>query len=210
MKTIKNISILIQVLIITVRVNGQDSSNFEKIIERINIKNDQIWGYAGITHLREGSGYFVGGKFQDNKNNIFGVEYYQFGETPEGGIFTHQTPNQIVHSITANLNYGYCINFETNFIKLIPILGVGYTIGSWRTDEQISGGGGGGSWFSFGGPTYIEVPFSGVSVSPQIDLIFNTSWGGIGLMLTHNTTFFIGNNYSSNDFAFHICIGKMR
>lgn len=210
MKFIQNILATLIVLIFTFSAHGQDNFNIKKINDNINNQNYKVWIYVGITHIIWETGYFAGGKFQADKHNVFGIESYEFGELKQGGIiFQDQIPNRVVQSFTTNLNYGYCINFESNFFKLIPTLGIGYTTGTWRTDEELNTGGAGG-WFNFSTKSYHEIPFSGISVSPQIDLIFHTSWGGIGLMLTHNTTFFVGNNYSSNDFSFHICMGKMR
>lgn len=172
-------------------------------------KNQVFWGNLGITKLIWQIKYVFGANYQIKPKHVIGFELYQFGELEEGGIiFDDEIPNRVRESTTLKFTYGYHINSKNQFLKIIPSIGIGFTSGLFRNNNLISN-----NW----GKNYEEITFSGMSISPQIDLILHNKWLGIGLIISNNNTFeptgyFIENwkTYSSIDFAFKVCIGKFR
>lgn len=172
------------------------------------IKKPIYWGNLGITKLIWKTKYVFGANYQIKPKHVIGFELYQFGELEEGGIiFDDEIPNRVKESNTFKITYGYQINSKNKFFKIIPSLGIGSTSGLFRNNNLISN-----SW----GKDYEEIQFSGISISPQIDLILHNKWLGIGLIISNNNTFqptgyFLENwkTYSSLDFAFKLCIGKL-
>jgi len=156
----------------------------------------------------------LGVNYNLEKNHFIGAEFYQFGELVQGGIiFEDEIPNRVKASNTLKFIYGYSLNLKSSNFKIIPAIGLGATSGIYRTNELSPDYNPGKSWYK----SYVNTSFSGISISPQIDFIFHTSWGGIGLVVTHNTTFqssaYLFGNWktsSANDFALKICFGKMR
>ncbi|MBJ7428860.1 MAG: hypothetical protein JHD28_07885 [Bacteroidia bacterium] len=178
------------------------------LFAQIEPKNPVFWGNLGITQLIYETKYVFGANYQIKPKHVIGFEFYQFGELEEGGIiFGDEIPNRVRESTTLKLIYGYCINPKNQFFKIIPSIGIGSTSGLFRNNNLISN-----SW----GKNYEEIKFSGMSISPQIDLILHNKWLGIGLIISNNNTFeptgyFLENwkTYSSIDFAFKICIGNL-
>lgn len=167
------------------------------------------WGHLGLTKIIWEPKYVAGVNYQFMPNHIIGFECYQFGELEEGGIiFDDEIPNRVKESTTLKLTYGYHVNPKNKFLKIIPSIGIGSTSGLFRNNNLISN-----SW----GKNYEEIQFSGISISPQIDLILHNKWLGIGFIISNNNTFeptglFLERwkTFSTLDFAFKICIGKFK
>lgn len=174
------------------------------------------WVNFGISKLFWQTKYLYGGNYQIAPNHIIGFEIYNYGEQEEGGIFSDEIPNRIKESATFKLTYGYQINPKSNYFKIIPSIGIGQTFGLYRTDKLMPNTSSGSPWFNFSSKDFEEVPFSGVSISPQIDLILHNKWLGIGIIISNNNTFEpIGfflerwKTFSTLDFAFKLCVGKL-
>jgi len=151
------------------------------LFAQIEPKNPVFWGNLGITQLIYETKYVFGANYQIKPKHVIGFEFYQFGELEEGGIiFGDEIPNRVRESTTLKLTYGYCINPKNQFFKIIPSIGIGSTSGLFRNNNLISN-----SW----GKNYEEIKFSGMSISPQIDLILHNKWLGIGLIISNNNTF---------------------
>ncbi len=172
------------------------------------------WGSVGFTKLLWQTKYVYGINYQVASNHILGFEIYQYGELEEGGIiFADETPNKVQQSNTTKISYGYKIPIKSNHLKIIPSIGFGQTFGMYRTDKLAPSTSSRSGWFniSIGNIDYIETPFSGVSLTPQLDVIIHNSWGGFGIVLINNNTFSdLGKTLSTNNFAFKICLGNFR
>ncbi len=168
------------------------------------------WVNIGISKLLWQTKYLYGGNYQIEPNHIIGFEIYNYGEE-EGGIFSDEIPNRVKESATFKLTYGYQIPLKSNHLKIIPSIGFGQTFGLYRTDKLMPNTSPGSPWFNFSSIDYEEVSFSGVSLTPQLDIIINNSWGGFGIVLINNNTFSdLGKTFSTNNIAFKICVGKLK
>jgi hypothetical protein len=173
------------------------------LFAEVPTKKPICWVDLGLTKLIWQPKYILGINYNLKQNNFIGVQFYQYREPTVGGIiFEDEIPNRVKESTTFMFTYGYHVNPKNTFFKIIPSIGIGSTSGLFRTNNLISN-----NWSK----NYEEIPFSGLSLSPQINFLLHNKWGGLGLVFSlHNTFTNLGNTYSSGDFAFKICFGNMK
>jgi hypothetical protein len=187
---------------------------YSKLLGQTATQEPIYWGNVGFTKLLWQAKYVYGVNYQIASKHVIGFEILEYGEQEEGGIiFADETPNKVQKSNTTKLSYGYKIPLKSKHLKIIPSIGFGQTFGMYRTDKLAPSTSSGSGWFniSIGNIDYIEIPFSGVSITPQLDIMIHNNWGGFGIALINNNTFSdLGKTLSTNNFALKVCIGKFR